>query len=166
MFQPMPHEGQPGTAPVLAAGEPLGRAQTAMVAVHGRGASAADILTVATALQRPAFAYLAPQAEGGAWYPFGFMAPVEQNEPWLSNALGVVDSVVQRIISAGIAAERLLILGFSQGACLGLEYAARHPRRYGGLVGLSGGLIGPEGTSLDHEGSLAGTPVFLGCSDV
>ena len=137
-----------------------------MIAVHGRGASAEDILTVASALDRPDFAYVAPQAEASAWYPYGFMAPIEQNEPWLSDALSVLDRLVAEARQAGVAPERLVLLGFSQGACLALEYAARNPRRYGALVGLSGGLIGPDGTSLEHGGSLERTPVFLGCSDV
>jgi predicted esterase len=150
---------------VLTAGRRLADAAAAMIMVHGRGASAADILTIAEALERPSLAYLAPQAEGNAWYPYGFMAPIEQNEPWLSKALHTVDDLVEQVI-ARIGARRLALLGFSQGACLTLEYAARNPRRYGALVGLSGGLLGPAGMSLDHPGSLEGTPVFLGCSDV
>jgi predicted esterase len=162
MFLRMPHEAQP----VLTSGRALDRASTAMILVHGRGATAADILTIAQALDRPKLAYLAPQAEGNAWYPFSFMAPVEQNEPWLTAALAVVDRLVARVADAGIGADRLALLGFSQGACLTLEYAARNPRRYGAVIGLSGGLIGPEGHSLDHSGSLEGAPAFLGCSDV
>jgi phospholipase/carboxylesterase/glyoxalase family protein len=158
----MPHQGQP----VLAAGKSLDQAHAAVIAVHGRGASAADILTVATALERPNFAYLAPQAEASAWYPYGFMAPVEQNEPWLSDALALLGRLVAQVADAGVPPERLVLLGFSQGACLALEYAARNARRYGAIAGLSGGLIGPDGIGLDHDGLLAGTPVFLGCSDV
>lgn len=158
----MPHEN----VRVLAAGRALDQSRIAMVMLHGRGASASDILTVAAALQRPDVAYVAPEAEGNAWYPYSFMAPVEQNQPWLDDALAVVDRVVARTVDAGVDVDRLLLLGFSQGACLALEYAARHPRRYGGVAALSGGLIGPPGSQLDHAGSFEGTPVFLGCSDV
>jgi predicted esterase len=112
------------------------------------------------------FAYLAPQANGFTWYPHSFLAPIETNEPYLSSALTFVDTVLAQIRSAGIPLERTMVLGFSQGACLGLEYVARHARRYGGLVGLSGGLIGSDGTPRDYPGTLVGTPVFLGCSDV
>jgi predicted esterase len=161
-FSGMPHEGQP----VLTAGAPLGSARGAVLMVHGRGASARDILTIAAALDRPTVSYVAPQAEGSAWYPFSFMAPLEQNQPWLDDALALLDRLVGQITEAGVPPERLAVLGFSQGACLMLEYAARHPRRYGALLALSGGLIGPPGANLDHPGSLAGTPAFLGCSDV
>jgi predicted esterase len=157
-----PHQGQP----VLIAGEPLESAQAAMVMLHGRGASAEDILSLASELDRPGFAYLAPQATGNTWYPQSFLAPIEANEPWLSSALAVIDAVIAHVAAAGIAPERVMLLGFSQGACLSLEYVARHARRYGGVAGLSGGLIGPDGTPRDYQGSLAGTPVFLGCSDV
>jgi len=157
-----PHRRQP----VLAAGMPLDKARAAMLMVHGRGATATDILGLGMELRRPEFAYLAPQAAGNAWYPYRFMEPTERNEPWLSSALAKLESVLAHITDAGIAPERTLILGFSQGACLAQEFAARHARRYGGLVGLSGGLIGPEGTPRDYPGSLDGTPVFLGCSDV
>ncbi len=157
-----PHQGQP----VLAAGEPLERARAAMVLVHGRGATAQDILTLAGELDQPGFAYLAPQAAGSTWYPYSFLAPIERNEPYLSSALATLDQLLAHIAAAGIPAERTILLGFSQGACLATEFAARNARRYGGLVGLSGGLIGPDGTPRDYPGSLDGTPVFLGCSDV
>jgi phospholipase/carboxylesterase len=153
------HQGQP----VLAAGEPLAKAAAAMVLVHGRGASARDILSLAGELAQPGFAYLAPQAAGGTWYPNSFLAPLASNEPALSSALTAVGAALERAAEAGLAVERTFLLGFSQGACLALEYAARNARRYGGLVGLSGGLIGPEGTPRAYPGSLAETPVFLGC---
>jgi phospholipase/carboxylesterase len=158
---PGPHRGQP----VLEAGERLGAARAAMILLHGRGASAEDIMTVGAELHRPGFAYLAPQAAGNAWYPHPFTAPIESNEPFLSSALGVVEDLLQRI-QATIPAQRVVILGFSQGACLALEFAARNPRRYGGVVGLSGGLIGPDGSPRQPGGGFEGTPVFLGCSDV
>jgi predicted esterase len=137
-----------------------------MVLVHGRGATAAGILSLAEELAQPGFAFLAPQAAGNTWYPLSFMAPIEGNEPYLSGALDALADVLESIAEAGIPPERTILLGFSQGACLALEFAARHAQRYGGLVGLSGGLIGPEGTPRDYPGSLASTPTFLGCSDV
>ncbi len=157
-----PHQGQP----VLTAGEPLALASAAMILLHGRGASAEDILLVAGELDQSGFAYLAPQAAGSAWYPNSFLAPLESNEPELTSALRVIDSLLETVRGAGIPQERTMLLGFSQGACLLLEYVARHAARYGGVVGLSGGLIGPDGTPRNYPGSLAGTPVFLGCSDV
>jgi len=159
---------------VLTLGAPLEEAHLAAVMIHGRGASAEDILTLAQEIhayeaevgRRSDICYLAPQATGNTWYPFPFTVPLEQNEPWLSSALGVISSLFERLGEAGIPPERTLLLGFSQGACLALEWAARNPRRLAGLVGLSGGLIGPAGTPRDYPGLLAGTPVFLGCSDV
>jgi predicted esterase len=157
-----PHQGQL----VLAAGEPLERARAAMVLVHGRGATAGDILTLAADLDQPGFAYRAPQAANNTWYPYSFLAPIERNQPYLSSALTTLSQVLAHIAAAGIPAECTILLGFSQGACLATEFAARNAQRYGGLVGLSGGLIGPDGTPRDYPGALDGTPVFLGCSDV
>ncbi len=157
-----PHRDQP----VLTAGAPLAQAKGAMLMAHGRGASAEDILGLALELRRADFAFLAPQAANNVWYPYPFMEPLERNEPWLTWALAKLESVLAHIAAAGIPPERTVLLGFSQGACLSLEFAARHARRYGGLIGLSGGLIGPNGTPRSYAGSLAGTPVFLGCSDV
>jgi phospholipase/carboxylesterase len=156
-----PHKGMP----VLEAGEKLGKARAAMILLHGRGATAEDIMTLAAELMYPGFAYLAPQAAGNAWYPNPFTAPLEANEPYLSSALEVVQTLLARVQET-IPAERVILLGFSQGACLTLEFAARHARRYGGVVGLSGGLIGPDGTPRDYPGDFEGTPAFLGCSDV
>ncbi|MFL5657436.1 MAG: alpha/beta hydrolase [Ktedonobacteraceae bacterium] len=157
-----PHQGQP----VLTAGEPLDKATAAMLMLHGRGATAEDILALSDELQQPGFAYLAPQAAGYSWYPNSFLAPIESNEPGLSSGLAVIASLLAKLAQAGIPPERTIILGFSQGACLSLEFAARNARRYGGLAGLSGALIGPDGTPRDYPGSLSGTPVFLGCSDI
>ena len=158
---PGPHAGQP----VLAAGEPLARAHAAMILAHGRGAGAADILTVASEVMHPGVAYLAPQAAGGAWYPNPFTAPLESNEPHLSSALAVLAALLATV-EASIPDERIILLGFSQGACLTLEFAVRNARRYGAVIGLSGGLIGPDGTLRDYPGDFSGTPAFLGCSDV
>ncbi len=157
-----PHQGQR----VVAAGAPLAQAKGAVVMVHGRGASPESILTLAQALDRPDFAYLAPAAAGSTWYPNGFMAPIPSNEPGITSGMQAIADVLARVQAAGIPPERTVLLGFSQGACLSLEYAARNARRYGGVATLSGGLIGPEGTPRDYAGSLDGTPVFLGCSDV
>ncbi|HXV97244.1 MAG TPA: dienelactone hydrolase family protein [Anaerolineae bacterium] len=157
-----PHQGQP----VLTAGQPLDQAQAAMIMVHGRGATAESILTLAGELNQPGFIYLAPQAAGYTWYPNSFLAPIASNEPGISSGLAVLAELIEQLARAGIPVERIMLLGFSQGACLSLEFAARNARRYGGVAGLSGGLIGPDGTPRDYAGSLAGTPIFLGCSDV
>ena len=156
-----PHYGQQ----VHVHGRPLDEAAAAMVLLHGRGGTAQDILTLADAIGRSDFAYLAPQAFGDTWYPYGFMQPIGRNEPWLSSALSFVDRVVRSVSDAGLATDRLMLVGFSQGACLTLEYVARHPRRYGGVAALTGGLIGPDGTPRDYAGSLEGTPVFIGSAD-
>jgi predicted esterase len=137
-----------------------------MILVHGRGASAESILELSSLLAQPGFAYLAPQAAGYTWYPYRFLEPIARNEPWLSSALAVLETVLARVTQAGIPPECTWLLGFSQGACLALEFAARHTQRYGGIAGLSGGLIGPDSTPRNYPGSLAGTPAFLGCSDV
>lgn len=152
--------------PFVLAGEPPGSARAAMIMLHGRGATAQDILTLTADLHCPGFIYLAPHAAGNTWYPNSFLAPITSNEPDLSSALAVITSLLDQLAQVGIPAERTILLGFSQGACLTLEYIARNTRRYGGVVGLSGGLIGPDGTPRDYPGSLAGTPVFLGCSDM
>jgi predicted esterase len=161
-----PAQGLHQTQPILAAGAPLSEARGAVLMVHGRGASARDILTLATELALDDLAYLAPQAAGSTWYPYPFMQPIESNEPFLSSALARVAEALAHIAAAGIPPERTGLLGFSQGACLTTEFVARNARRYGGVAGLSGGLIGPEGTPRDYAGSLDGTPVFLGCSDM
>src|SRR6266446_2186239 len=156
-----PHQGQP----VVEEGEPLESARGAMILVHGRGASAADIMTIAAEVMFAGVAYLAPQAAGPAWYPNPFTAPLEANEPYLSSALEGLSTLLARGMQT-VPADRVVLLGFSQGACLTLVFAARNARKYGAVVGLSGGLIGPDGTPRDYPGLLAGTPIFLGCSDV
>lgn len=150
-----------------AAGTPLESANAAVVMVHGRGDSARGILGLAQAFgEQAGLAFVAPEAALNTWYPNSFLATLSSNEPWLSSALETLGAVVGEVREAGIASERVVLLGFSQGACLVSEFAARNPERYGGLVVLSGGLIGPPGTPRDYPGSLASTPVFIGCSDV
>lgn len=122
-------------------------------------------MTIASEVQAPKWTYFAPQAAGNAWYPNPFTAPLEANEPYLSTALATISELISRI-EATVPSHRIVLLGFSQGACLALEWAARNARRYGAVVGLSGGLIGPDGVSRDYPGGFEGTPVFLGCSDV
>lgn len=157
-----PHAGQP----IRTAGTPLADARVAAVMIHGRGAAAENILTLVPALETEGVAFLAPQAAGGTWYPYGFMSPIEQNEPGITSGLRAIGRVLDRVTGAGIPLERTMLLGFSQGACLATEFVARNARPYAGLASLSGGLIGPVGTRRDYAGSLDGTKVFLGCSDV
>jgi len=157
-----PHQGQP----VRTAGAKLKSATAAMVMVHGRSATADSILSLVPAIDTPGFAYLAPQAAGDTWYPNSFLAPIPSNEPGITSGVAAINDVMQRIAEAGIPPKRTMLLGFSQGACLSLEYSARNAHRYGGVAGLSGGLIGPDNTPRDYPGSLDGTPILLGCSDV
>lgn len=149
----------------MTAGVPLERARAAMLLTHGRGASAESILSLAAELAFPDMVYLAPQAAGYTWYPYSFLFPLAANEPGLSSGLEVLAGLVERVEAAGISAESLFLAGFSQGACLALEFVARHARRYAGVLAFSGGLIGPDDTPRVYAGSLAGTPIFLGCSD-
>jgi phospholipase/carboxylesterase len=151
--------------PVLTAGAALEVARGAGILLHGRGGTASGILTLAAAVDRPDVAWLAPQAAGNEWYPRSFLAPLEENEPWLGAALGRVAGLVDHLDARGVSAERVVVAGFSQGGCLAVEFAARNPRRYGGVAALAGGLIGPPGAVRDDPGYLAGTPVILGCSD-
>jgi phospholipase/carboxylesterase len=158
-------EGSAQEVRVLHGGAPLREARAAMILLHGRGASAEDIMVLGQELSMPGFTYLAPQAPGNTWYPNRYSAPIPSNEPRLSSALDAVEALVRRV-EAVVPAERTVLLGFSQGGCLTLEFAARHARRYGAVVGLSAALIGPPDTPRDYPGSLDGTRVFLGCSDV
>lgn len=152
---------------VTYAGAPLGTAKTAMILVHGRNAAPANILDLFRRLDRPDVAAIAPAARGGAWYPLSFLSPREQNEPGISSALFVIESLVTMLLARGFDSRDIVLLGFSQGACLIAEFAFRHPRDYGGVLVLSGGLIGPPGTTWNATpGSFGGTPIFLGCSDV
>jgi predicted esterase len=157
-----PHAGQP----VLTGGPKPADARLTMILVHGRGGSAEDILALARELRLEDVAYLAPRAAGNTWYPYSFLAPIPQNEPWMSSAFRLLSRLVDSLHDDGVDSRRIAWLGFSQGACLTLEYVARHARPYAGVFALSGGLIGPPGTPREYAGSLAGTPVFVGCSDI
>ena len=152
---------------MLRGGCPLAKASAALILIHGRGASASDIYSLGKEVSDgvEGVALVAPEATGNVWYPQRFLAPLEQNEPYLSSALAVIAGLVDEAEAVGPGFRRVLLLGFSQGACLALEFAARHPQRYGGVVGLSGAVIGPPGRPRAIKGNLAGTPVYLGCSD-
>lgn len=156
-----PHAGQP----VLRSGPAPEQAQATLVLLHGRGGSAEDILSLYAELGLPEVAALAPQAAGHTWYPQSFLAALDANQPDLDSALEKVESIVSDLLSGGVPSGRIALLGFSQGACLASEFTARNPRRYGAVMCLTGGLIGPPGTPRGYPGSLAGTPVFLGTSD-
>ena len=163
-------EGPHADRPVETAGVSLETASAAVVLLHGRGAGPRSVLGIARELEQEGVAYLAPAAARNTWYPRSFMEPIADNEPHLSSALALVDDLVGRATDA-VGRERVVLVGFSQGACLASEYVARNAAvadttRYGGLAALSGGLIGPEGTPREYGGDLDDTPVFLGCSDV
>ena len=154
-----------GSQPMMQQGPPLGSAPVLLM-IHGRGAGPKNILDLAPRLARPGFTCVAPAAAGNTWYPYSFMAETERNQPGLDSALATLRGIVDDAMAKGVPAERIVILGFSQGACLSSEFAARHARRYGGIIVFTGGLIGPPGTTWNYPGSFDGTPVFLGCSDV
>ena len=156
-----PHRNQP----VLQCGKALNSTKAAVVLVHGRGASAEDILGLADEFGLPELAYLAPQAAGHTWYPYSFLEPLQRNQPWLDSALMLVAKTIQRAITAGIELDKVAIVGFSQGACLATEFVARNATRYGGVIAYTGGLIGPPGTKFVYSGELSGTPCFLGAGD-
>lgn len=157
-----PHQHQP----VLTLGPSPAEARLAAILIHGRGASAEDILGLAHELAIPDIAFLAPQAADHTWYPYSFLSKIEQNEPGLTSALQVIEGLIAQLGEQGVPPERIALMGFSQGACLTLEFAARHARRYAAIAAFSGGVIGPPGTVRDYAGSFDGTPTFLGCSDI
>ena len=157
-----PHSGQP----VLTWGKPLGQAPVVVIMIHGRGAGPANILELAPAIGEPNATYLAPGAANNTWYPYSFMTQIAKNEPFLSSAISVLGSLVSEIESAGIPRDRIVMMGFSQGACLTTEFAIRNASRFGGFVAFSGGAIGPAGTTWDETPRFDGTPFFFGCSDI
>jgi len=156
-----PHAGQP----IVRLGAPLGAARAAVIMIHGRGAGPRNIVELVPAIDAKDVAYLAPAAAGGTWYPQSFVAPIEQNEPGITSGISVVHALIDEVLAAGIGAERIMLLGFSQGACLASTAAQRRSQRYGGVMIFSGGLIGPPGTAWNENGQFLSTPVFLGCSD-
>jgi predicted esterase len=159
---PGPHQGQK----IYTTGKPLAEAKAAMILKHGRGATAPSILELADVLHHPDMAYLAPQAANNTWYPYSFLSPIAQNEPGISSGLQVIGDLIAQIEEAGISHQKIIVAGFSQGACLSSEYIARNPDRYGGLLAFSGGIIGPPGMIRLDSGDLQQTPVFIGCSDI
>ncbi len=155
-----------GSQPVLRRGPDPAAARLCVILLHGRGSTASDILSLADELSLDDVLYLAPDAAGHTWYPYSVLQPLDRNQPHLDSALALVDRAIARLAAAGVPSARVALAGFSQGACLAHEYAARHARRYAAIAGLSGGVIGPPGTPRFYEGSMEGTPVFLGCSSV
>jgi len=154
-----------GGQPIVAIGAPLGQAPATVIMVHGRNAGPANILDLVPRLGRPDLTYLAPTAAGRTWYPLSFMADISRNEPYLTSALQSIETVVTHAEAAGVARSRIVLLGFSQGACLTSEFAVRHASRFGALIIFTGGLIGPPGTEWNHPGNFGGTPVFFGSGD-
>lgn len=152
--------------PLYQIGAKAEEARVGVVMLHGRGAGSADMLSLADYLPQGPVAYLAPQAAGRVWYPRPFTAPIEDNEPDLSDALARIDEVLGHLRNAGIPSERTILMGFSQGACLASDYAARNAERFGGVAALSGGLIGATIDPAHYQGAFAGTPALFGCSDV
>jgi len=161
-----PFTGPHQDSNVVYAGTEPGEARAAIIMVHGRGATAESIITLSNEFKSDGLHVAAPQAYQFQWYPYSFLAPTERNEPGLSSGLQAIFDITVGLESKGISKEKILFLGFSQGACLASEFIARHPAKYGGLIALSGGLIGDEVSSDNYSGSLNGTPVFLGCSNI
>ncbi len=157
-----PHQKQP----IIYGGEKIENAKAAMIMIHSRGATAESILSLSNEFDTEEIAYIAPQAFGNTWYPYSFLSPVEMNEPGRTSGLALIDSIIFDFLNSGITTEKIFLLGFSQGACLSLEFAVRFPKRYGGIFGLSGGLIGARDELINYEGDLVGTEIFLGCSDI
>lgn len=150
---------------IISAGEDLKDAKKAMIMIHGRGANAEDILSLADYLNVKDFALLAPQATNNTWYPFSFMAPLSQNEPWLSSSLSLVNEILEDIVSAGISEENIYFTGFSQGASLTLEFITRNATRFAGVAAFTGGLIGDRIYPEHYKGDFKQTPVFIGSSN-
>lgn len=150
---------------VVTRGKPLGEGRVAVILIHGRGASPESILELVPAFDCADASYLAPAAADGTWYPFGFMSPIEKNEPGISSGIAAVHGLIEQTVAKGVPAERIVLLGFSQGACLVSTAAQRRPARYGGVIVYSGGLIGPPGSKWNQKGDFDGATAFFGCSD-
>lgn len=150
---------------IVTAGKELTATSKVLVMLHGRGGSAEDILSFSTHLRVKDFSLLAPQATNNTWYPYSFLAPPLQNEPWLSSALKLLKELLEDIISKGVPTENIYFCGFSQGACLALEFIARNANKYGGVAAFTGGLIGDKIYSENYKGDFQGTPVFIGTSN-
>lgn len=150
---------------ILEHGSSLSRAKAAMIMIHGRGATAKGMLPLADQFAQPDFYYAAPQAQNHTWYPYSFLEPIEKNQPGLSSGLQLIYDLLDSISQEGIPTVKIILLGFSQGACLVTEFAARHSQKLGGVVAFSGGLIGPKVSLENYSGSMDQTPVFIGCSD-
>ncbi|SKC84035.1 alpha/beta hydrolase [Ohtaekwangia koreensis] len=150
---------------IVTAGKNIKEAKKALIMLHGRGAEASDILSLATHLNVKEYALVAPQATNYTWYPYSFMANPDHNEPWLSSALQLVGDIVKDLNAAGITSENIYFAGFSQGACLTLEFTARNAKKWGGIVAFTGGLIGDKLYTQNYTGNFAGTPVFIGTSN-
>lgn len=153
------------TKKVITAGKAIDETVKVLIMIHGRGGSAQDILSLAAHLNTNDYALLAPQATNNTWYPTSFLAAPAINEPWLSSAIDVIDEVVADVVAKGILKENIFFLGFSQGACLTLEYVTRNATKYGGVVAFTGGLIGDKIYSENYSGDFAGTPIFIGTSN-
>ncbi|GAA5522524.1 dienelactone hydrolase family protein [Aliifodinibius salicampi] len=156
-----PHQQQE----IITAGTEIEEAKLAMILIHGRGATPQSMLPLAREFKRNDIHFRALQAKRHTWYPRSFLAPKEMNQPGISSGLQAIHDQINELNEAGIPTNTIVLLGFSQGACLATEFAARHPQRYGGVVGLSGGLIGESIDPANYSGSLQQTPIFLGCSD-
>ncbi|WP_138431124.1 alpha/beta hydrolase [Fodinibius saliphilus] len=160
-----PFNGPHQEANTFEHGASLSRAEAVMIMVHGRGATAKSMFPLADEFAQPDFHYVAPQAQHHRWYPYSFLKPREKNQPGISSGLQLLHDLLEDVNQGGISKEKIILLGFSQGACLATEFTARHPQKLGGVVALSGGLIGPTINQEHYSGSLDKTPVFIGCSD-
>lgn len=150
---------------IVSAGRELTAGNKVLILLHGRGGSAADILSLSSHLHVNEFTLLAPQATNNSWYPYSFLAPPQQNEPWLSSALELLEALLEETISKGVQTQNIYFCGFSQGACLTLEFVTRNANRYGGVAAFTGGLIGDKIYNENYKGNFNGTPVFIGTSD-
>lgn len=164
-FYPNLNNNKMHQEPTIQSGLPVEQARAALILVHGRGGSAQDILSLADHLETDEFALLAPQARNHSWYPYSFLAPRASNQPWLDSALSLLKTTTDELRSRGLSSDQIFLVGFSQGACLALEFAASQATRYGGIIAFTGGLIGETLEPENYSGDFAGTPVFIGTSD-